>query len=109
MSLPTSSTSESARHIISEKILSKFPDKIPIIIGGPLERKKYIVPCDIDVAQLIHHVRKMNPGLNSNETLFFFVQNKLLSGNMTINDLYKKYRSDDNFLHLECATENTFG
>jgi hypothetical protein len=112
MSEKTSTVIQCERQLIAEKLITKYPNKIPVILKhqqNKLNRTKYIVPADITIGKMINHVRKMNPSLKSSESLFFFIDNILLSGNSSLSSLYQKHKSHDCFLYIICATENTFG
>ena len=99
----------------SNKILSKYSDKIPIILERyktkdlkNIQKKKYLLPKDITAGQFLFIIRK-KIDLSSEKSIYLFNQNSLLSSNTIISDIYNKYKDDDNFLYLFYDTENTFG
>ena len=47
--------------------------------------------------------------LLSHEALFLFINNKMVSGNTDIGQLYDYYRDSDGFLYIQYSKENTFG
>tara|TARA_B100001094_G_scaffold331602_1_gene400531 strand:+ start:1712 stop:2071 length:360 start_codon:yes stop_codon:yes gene_type:complete len=99
----------------SSKILNKYTDKIPVIIERyktknltNIDKKKYLLPKEITVGQLLFIIRK-KISLSSEQAIYLFSENDLLSSNTLIIDLYNKHKDDDKFLYLFYDTENTFG
>lgn len=112
MSAQTPKVPLNERQTVAEKLVKKYPDKIPVIVNhiqNKLIRTKYIVPADITVFDMISHVRKMNDSLEPNEGLFFFANNMLITPSMLMSELYTKHKAEDKFLYITCASENTFG
>ncbi|KAJ5072964.1 autophagy-related protein [Anaeramoeba ignava] len=69
----------------SERILARFPDRIPIICDKnpksdiqEIEKKKFLVPSDLTVGQFAYVIRK-NIKLSPEKSLYFLSNNKLLS------------------------------
>lgn len=110
----------SLEHRISEsnRILAKYPDKIPVIIecqnkelNERIHKKKFLAPRDISISYLLQIIRGRIK-LESGKAIFMYVDNKLLTPNIMINEIYEKYMEDkreDKFLYVELAYENTFG
>tara|TARA_B100001094_G_scaffold327782_1_gene386746 strand:+ start:710 stop:1057 length:348 start_codon:yes stop_codon:yes gene_type:complete len=99
----------------SRYIISKYPDRIPIIVGRHPECKwpdidkfKYIVPKDMQLSQFIFYIRKRIK-LESTQTLFVTINNSLFSGSKAIGDIYEEEPNEDGFLYLLYTNENTFG
>ena len=100
----------------STKILTKYPDRIPIIVEIRdedvneinLDKKKYLVPYDLTVGQFIYIIRKRLK-LNSEKALFMFCKNNIPSNSTMVSNLYQKYRDDDKFLYVMISLENCFG
>lgn len=89
------------------KILTKYPTKTPIIVkmdDGKLH--KLLLESSSTFDCVIHHVR-MNKLLNSRQALFFFLENRILTGQDIISELLKT--NDKKYLDIVCKTENTFG
>lgn len=100
----------------AERVLEKYPDKIPIIVNisnkckelSPLEKKKYIVPSDMTVGQFIYIVRKkikLSPG----QALYFYCNNTIQPNSSTLKSVYEKNRNENKFLYIYYSTESTFG
>lgn len=107
----------------SNRILSKFPDRIPIIIKTKdkniselLIKNKFLSPSYISVSTLLFTIRQ-HINCNSSKALFLFCDNILISGSEIISTIYEKYKiknklfdtDSDKFLYLELSFENTFG
>ena len=100
----------------SSRVLSKYPDKIPIICEKApnqhnlpdIDKKKYIVPFNITVGQFIYVIRK-RLCLRSDEGLFLFVNNRIVSGSSFIGHIYEHSKNPDGFLYIEYCGENVFG
>jgi GABA(A) receptor-associated protein len=106
----------------SNRIISKFPDRIPVIIitRNPnlekmLKKNKFLVPYDLSVSYLLANIRSVIK-LDPSKALFLFCDNNLLSGSQSLHEIYKNYRykhgtgsSKDNFLYISIEEETTFG
>ena len=108
------------RLVLSSKISTKFPDRIPVLVEAtsnapPIDRSKFLVPCDIDVARFIYEIRK-HISLRSTEAIFVFVGDPDAKGTMVMPQpsqimslVYNQYKQSDGFLYVRYALENTFG
>lgn len=107
----------------SNRILAKFPDRIPIIIKTSdknisklLKKNKFLAPQYISVSTLLFTIRQQI-NCDSSKALFLFCDNKLISGTEILLRIYENYKIDnklnntnsDKFLYLELTFENTFG
>jgi GABA(A) receptor-associated protein len=96
------------------KILSKYPDRIPVIItkgnkeAPDIDRRKYLVPKDITISTFIFVIRQRIK-LKPDEALFVMVNNTLVNQSEIMSSVYKKYKSDNGSLNLSYSTESTFG
>ncbi len=120
MSIPSyrESTSFEARKKKSNSLLSKFPDKIPVILEKSSkdkylpknEKNKLLVGNDMTVSNILQLLKK---NLNINESMSIYImvlnQNIMLSGSQSILTLYNSYKSNDGLLYLEYCSENVFG
>jgi len=93
------------------KILTKYPDRIPIIVSPnkdiEIDRHKYLVPGDISFQQFSHIIRK-RINLKSTEALFYYIGEEKVMPRFTdtMNQLYSKYKSKDGYLVLVICKEN---
>jgi GABA(A) receptor-associated protein len=106
----------------SKRIISKFPDRIPVIIltnnsklQKMLTKNKFLVPYDLTVSYLLANIRNQMK-LDSSNALFIFCDNTMLSGTEELSKIYGNYKSrnnigssSDNFLYISIEEENTFG
>lgn len=101
----------------SNRILSKYPDRRPVIVERShkcsddipiINKNKYLVPLSITMGQFIYVVRK-RIHLSEEKALFLFVHDYLPSKETTIATLYDDYKSNDGFLYVQYEGENIFG
>lgn len=101
----------------SQHILSKYPERVPIICEPSskqsklpvLDKKKYLVPRNLGMGQFIFVIRK-RLNIPATEALFFFTENHHVPPvSQPVSQLYDKYRNEDGFLYIAYSSENTFG
>ena len=100
----------------SQKLLHKYPNRIPVIIGKLdsdntlpfVDKNKYLVPSDITMSQLVYIVRKQMK-LSSEQAMFLFINHSIYTSKTLISEVYDKYKNEDGFLYVTYAGENTFG
>lgn len=101
----------------SNRILTKYPDRIPIICEKNvnaskdcpiIEKNKYLLSKDITVGQFMYIIRK-RLNIPANKALFLFIGNIIPSSTNHIISLYNSYKDIDNFLYINYSFENTFG
>lgn len=109
--------SEVNRKAESRKALSRHPDRKPLIVERSdratvipdLDRKKYLVPDDMRISQLVHVIRSRG-NITPTQALFVFVDGgTLVSSSDTIESIYNKYKSSDGLLYITYCDEATFG
>jgi GABA(A) receptor-associated protein len=100
----------------STRILSKYPDRIPIIcekskssgLLPSIDKTKFLVPWDLTVANFIFIVRK-RLNLRAEEAIFLFIGDNIMSSSTIIGEIYRHKKEDDGFLYIQYSKENTFG
>ena len=101
----------------SRRIRDKYPDKIPIICEKrtgdhqipQLIKFKYLVPTDFTVGQFIYTIRRKIE-LPQEQALFVFLDNNTLpNSSQPLGLVYEQSKSEDGFLYIIYAGENTFG
>ena len=101
----------------ANRVLEKYPDRIPIIVernnhsGNDLpiiDKKKFLVPSDLTIGQFVYVIRKRIK-LSPEKAIFLMVGSKLPPTSTLISELYEESKHDDNFLYLTYSSENTFG
>lgn len=109
-----STTSLVQRTLESQRVLFKYPDRIPMIIETDdkniprLPKFKYLIPKDLTIGQLLYILRR-HIKLDHTKSIFVFVRNTLPSTTCLVSDLYSMYRDVDGFLYMQYRSENTFG
>jgi GABA(A) receptor-associated protein len=100
----------------STRIKTKYPDRYPIIcergrtVDIPaLDRKKYLVPSDISIANFMYIIRKRIKLPPEKSIYLFFGDTQLLPTNMLIKVAYNSYKDNDGFLYIIYNGESTFG
>ena len=100
----------------SKRVLLKYPDRIPVICEKlqnqkdlpDIDKYKYLVPYDLTLGQFIYIIRQRLK-LQPDEAMFLFANNKLMSINHTIMNIYYYEKDPDGFLYIKYSKENTFG
>jgi GABA(A) receptor-associated protein len=99
----------------SNKIIKKYPDRIPIVVEKSkksnvqnIDKNKYLVPNDMTLSQFLYIIRKRIK-LETSEALFFFINNTICNNTLLLSEVYNKFKDKDGFLYIEYSTENTFG
>lgn len=99
----------------SKKIIDKFPTCRPVIVDKyqgstlpELEKKKYIVPCDITLGQFMYIIRKKIK-MRPEKAIFLFIENKLVNNSTTIGEIYESLASEDGLLYMKYSEESVFG
>ncbi|EDQ87163.1 uncharacterized protein MONBRDRAFT_38111 [Monosiga brevicollis MX1] len=107
----------------SEKILQKYPDKVPVIIEpakrctlSEIDKKKYLVPEDLTVAQFQFVIRKrmnIKPDkavyIAAEVTEGLTVKHEMLMTTQAMSVIYEHYKDEDGFLYLKYSGDNAFG
>uniref|UniRef100_A0A3Q2QZ76 Gamma-aminobutyric acid receptor-associated protein-like 2 n=1 Tax=Fundulus heteroclitus TaxID=8078 RepID=A0A3Q2QZ76_FUNHE len=106
---------EEHRCVESAKIRNKYPDRVPVIVEKvsgsqivDIDKRKYLVPSDITVAQFMWIIRKRIQ-LPSEKAIFLFVDKTVPQSSLTMGQLYDKEKDEDGFLYVAYSGENTFG
>lgn len=105
------------RLALSTNILSRYPERVPIIIGRgelrntpPISKYRFLVSRDLSFGEFIGKIRKNIPKLDPTAALFFFLSNNMLiPSSAVMSSLYEKHKSEDGFLYITYSAENTFG
>lgn len=73
------------------------------------EKRKYLVPHDLTVGQLIHVIRKRIQ-IGSKDAIFLFTESNIApSTTMELGQVYAQHADPDGFLYMTYNTESTFG
>jgi GABA(A) receptor-associated protein len=102
----------------ADKVLSRYPDRFPIICERKegsndtipvLDKRKYLVPRDLTVGQFIYVIRK-RMSLEGSKALFLFTNDRTIPPTSAlISTVYETKKNEDKFLYLFYTGESTFG
>ena len=101
----------------SDRILDKYPDRIPIICEKNksanndipyLDKIKYLIPNNLTIGQFIYVIRSRMK-LPSEKAIFLFVNGSIPSSSELISLIYENNKDRDGFLYITYSGENTFG
>ncbi len=101
----------------TSEILTKYPDRIPCILEKStvntnelpdIDKKKFLVPGDLRMSQFMFVIRK-RINIRPEQAIFIFCNGQLLLNQSELSEIYKKHKSDDNYLYLQYSGESTFG
>lgn len=101
----------------SKRVLSKYPDRVPIICERSLtatqdcpviDKRKYLVPITYTVGEFLFIIRKRLK-LTPEKAIFLFVNDKIPATCSLIGNVYQRYKDADGYLYMSYSQENTFG
>uniref|UniRef100_A0ACD5XPZ7 Uncharacterized protein n=1 Tax=Avena sativa TaxID=4498 RepID=A0ACD5XPZ7_AVESA len=100
----------------SASMIANYPGRIPVIVERfsrsnlpEMEKRKYLVPCDMPVGQFIFILRS-RLHLAQGTALFVFVNNTLPQTANLMGSVYDSYKDEeDGFLYMCYSSEKTFG
>ena len=105
------------RKLESERIRTKYTDRIPVICqrvpnankSCPLiDKTKYLIPIDLTLGQFIWVIRNRLK-LKSEIALYMFINGTMLPIAYTIDRIDSTNKDADGFLYIYYNMENTFG
>jgi hypothetical protein len=114
------------RSQICHSIISKYPERIPVIVETTtdsyrkgvnrviqLNKTKYLCPNELSYAGFVFELRKHIKNLNSTEAIFLFIvtPNRLYLPNASqpMSEIWNLYRQEDMFLYFYVCLENCYG
>ena len=101
----------------ANRVINKYPDRIPIICQRSknasrdcpnIDKIKYLVPRDLTIGQFLYVIRKRLK-LPSEKALFIFINNSIPPTTQMVGSIYNLHKDKDLFLYLYYSFENTFG
>lgn len=99
----------------SDKLLIKYPDRIPIIVEQQksidaikLDKHKFLVPLDITVGQFCYIIRK-RVHLPPEKAMYLFFNQSLVNTAEKIGNVYETHKDVSGFLFCTVCSENTYG
>ena len=67
-----------------------------------------MVGSDLVYTNFLFSIRK-NIDIKPEESIYMFINNKLMSSNKMMGDIYENNHDEDGFLYVYICSENTFG
>ena len=103
----------SKRQQESAQLMSKHPDRVPVIVYGSepniLPYLKLLVLRNSTVGALLCTIRKQQQ-LTAEASIFLFVNNQVIPPvSSLVSQVYHEHRHEDGFLYITYALENVFG
>lgn len=102
----------------SSRVLTKYPDRIPIICEKienkknddipEIDKKKYLIPTNLTIGQFLYVIRSRIK-LPPEKAIFLFVGGLIPSSTTIISQIYSTKKDLDGFLYIYYSGENTFG
>lgn len=97
-------------------VLTKYPDRIPIICeknslsktSVEIDKKKYLVPYDLTIGQFVYVIRQRLK-LSAEVGIYIFINGMIPPSSAFITNIYEQHKDEDGFLYITYAFENTFG
>lgn len=103
------------RRQLSENLLQKHPDYLPIIMlnSKPKTTKsfkkfKFICKRFYKFEDFLTLIRSSGH-IESDKAIFFFCGHKLIQNKQFLSELYENNKHDDGFLYIHYMAESTFG
>jgi GABA(A) receptor-associated protein len=115
----------------SRRILSKYPNRVPVIIERAprsdlpeIDKKKFLVPGTMlcgEFRYIIHkHITQSaaakssmplghHQALNAYQTIYLFVKNSSPKTGALMSEIYETLKDEDGFLYMTYAAEDTLG
>lgn len=99
----------------AKELMKDYPNTCPIKLEFKEKKmkKNYLAPESTTLQQLLYSTIRKRLEINENESITLFVKKDgkeiLPCLTDTIQQIYSKYKSKDDFLYMECTLENTFG
>ena len=101
----------------SNRIMSKYPERIPIIVCRAntckdvpdIDRHKYLVPRDLSIGQFMHVIRqriKLQPHIS----IYLMINDYTMPAtSQLLGVIYNEHSDDDGFMYITYTGESTFG
>jgi GABA(A) receptor-associated protein len=110
--------SKGKNRIEADRIMRKYPDRLPIIVDKSsrasanipdIDKHKYLAPVDLTLGQFQYVIRKRLK-LPPDKALFLFINGTVYCPSELLISVYDKaHDAEDGFLHVEYSGESTFG
>lgn len=100
----------------ADRIKSKFPDKIPVIVEKgdsstlpSVVKQKFLIPKDVTIGQFLYLIRT-NIQLDPSEAIFLMINGTIIPSTIdTVGSVYLKHADKDGFLYVNYCQNQVFG
>jgi GABA(A) receptor-associated protein len=98
----------------SKRIMTKYPDKVPIICeklyssDPDISKIKYLIPHNVTIGHFIYSLRNKNI-IEKEKGIFILVNGFIPTSSNYLHQLYNLFKEDDGFLYINYSYENVFG
>lgn len=98
----------------SHQMMSRYPDRTPIIVERRsksiqlIDKRKFMAPHTLLMNQMNFVIRR-RLNMPPEHALFVFVGETLIPMNKMVKQVYDEHADEDGFLYLTYDFENTFG
>lgn len=100
----------------SQRVLERYVDRIPCIIEvkkndknlKQIDKKKFLLPNDLTVGQLIWVLRK-RMRLSPETGIFLLFNNTMVPASSLVKQIYAEHKDLDNFVYATLSSESVFG
>lgn len=107
----------SSRKEESSKLLSNYPDKVPIIVESQssgkneykLDQNRFLVPKLYTFHEFIFHIRRRLILKNSDSLFMTVAENYFPAMNRTLSSIYNEYQDADGFLYITFSSQPVWG
>lgn len=107
---------ECQRQELSSSLCRKHPRRYPVIVESYniktdpcIIKNKYLIPRETTFGKMKIEFEKYMPGKNPQVSVIYFVNNKVIPINQTIDIIYRENVDVDGFLYISYTTESFFG
>ena len=103
-----------ARQKQAQTLIQKNNGRIPMLvqtnksISFTLQKSKFLANRSMKVREFLSKIRKRS-SLAEDKAIFFYCNNKLLTPQLKLGDIYDKSKSEDGFLYLTLSEMSTMG
>ena len=100
-----------SRKDLADRVLQRFHDRVPVYLGRhptctiELENYKYLAPIELTLNQMRLKI-KYKKDLAPDRTLFFYSKERLMPIELSVGNIYDRYKDDDGFLYLIYCDES---
>jgi len=108
---------EERRHAESARILSKYPNRVPVVIEKSgadkmlpdIDQSKFLIPTDFSFLKFQSIIRKRLELAPEKAMYIIFRGNKIFQGDKLMGKIYEESKDPDNFIYCKYSTENFAG